>query len=117
MNDRAQLALARGHRGEEAAAAYALEQKVDLDVLAQNLDDVFEEQEDIPARVPRARGRAPAASLPSAIDPGMCLNMVNIKTPYLSDLEFASINTFILDCKRYSQKFPNNCYVGCSNLS
>ena len=106
MNDRAQRALAWGLRWEEAAAAQALEQEVDLDVPAQDLDDIFEEREDIPARAPRARGRAPAAAFPAAIDPGMWLNMVNVKAPYLSDLELESMTKFILDYKRYSQKCP-----------
>ena len=65
MNDRAQRALARGNRREEAAAAQAPEQT--LDVPAQDLDDIFEEREDILARVPRARGRAPAAVFPAAM--------------------------------------------------
>ena len=46
MNDRAQRG---GERREEAAAAQAQEQEVDLDAPAQNLDDIFEEREDIPA--------------------------------------------------------------------
>ena len=106
MNDRAQRALERGQRRDEAAAAQALEQEVDLDVPAQDRDGIFEEREDIPARVPRARGRAPAAAFPAAIDPGMWLNMANVKTPYLADLELESMKKFILDYKRYSQKFP-----------
>ena len=104
MNDRTQRALTRGNRGEKAAAAQALEQEVDLDVPAQDLDDIFEEREDIPGRVPRARGRAPAAALPAVIDPGMWLKMVNVKIPYLADLELESIKKFILAYKRYSQK-------------
>ena len=106
MNDRAQRALARGKRREESAAAQALEQEVDLDVPAQDLDDIFEEREDIPARAPRARGRAPAAAFPAAIDPGMWFNMVNVNTPYLADLELESMKKFILYNKRYSQKCP-----------
>ena len=49
------------------------------------------ELEDIPARVSRARERAQAAALPAAIDPGMWLNMVNVKTPYLADLKLESM--------------------------
>ena len=67
---------------------------------AQDLGDIFEEREDIPARVPRVRGRAPAAALPAAIDPGMWLNMDNVKTPYLADLELGSVKRFSLDYKR-----------------
>ena len=106
MNDRAQRALVRGQRREEAAAAQAPQQEVDLDAPVQDLDEIFEEREDIHARAPRARGRAPAAAFPAAIDPGMWLNMVNIKAPYLSDLELESMKKFILDYKRYSQRCP-----------
>ena len=43
---------------------------------------------------------------PAAINSGMWLNMVNVKTPYLADLELESMKKFILDYKRYSQKCP-----------
>ena len=46
------------------------------------------------------------AEVPAAIDPGMCLNMVNVKPPHLSDLDVDSMKKFILDYKRYSQKCP-----------
>ena len=36
----------------------------------------------------------------------MWLNMVNVKPPYLPDLEVESIKKFILEYKRYSQKCP-----------
>ena len=45
-------------------------------------------------------------ALPAATDPGMSLNMVNVKTPYLADLELESTKKIILDNKRYSQKCP-----------
>ena len=32
--------------------------------------------------------------------------MVNVKLPHLADLEVESMKKFILDYKRYSQKFP-----------
>ena len=41
-----------------------------------------------------------------ALDLGMWLNMVNVKPPYLADLEIESMKKFILDYKRYSQKCP-----------
>ena len=116
MNDRAQRALARGHRGEEAAAAQALEQEVYLDVPAQDWDDILKKQEDIPARVPRAIGRAPAA-FPAAIDPRMWLNMVNDMTPYLAVLELESMKSLFWIMKGIARSDPNNCCVGCSNLS
>jgi len=117
MNDRAQRALVRGQRREEAAAAQAPQQEVDLDAPAQDLDDIFEEREDIPARALRARGRAPAAAFPAAIDPGMWLNMVNVKTPYLADLELESLKSLFWIIKGLVKSSPSNCCVGCSNLS
>ena len=38
-------------------------------------------------RVPRGRTQPPRAVLALAMDPGMWLNMVNVKPPYLVDLE------------------------------
>ena len=43
---------------------------------------------------------------PLAMDPGMWLNMVTVKSPYLVDLEIESMIEFILSYKRYAQKFP-----------
>ena len=40
------------------------------------------------------------------MDPGLWLHMVNVKPPYLLDLEIESIKKFILEYKRYSQKCP-----------
>ena len=55
----------------------------------------------------RARAGPPAAAaIPSPIDPGMGLSMVNVKPPHLSDLEVESMKKFILDYKRYCQKCP-----------
>ena len=47
MNDRSQRALARGLRREEAPSQVQ-HQEVDTDVIAHDLDDNFEEREDIP---------------------------------------------------------------------
>ena len=52
-------------------------------------------------RAPLGRAR-PAVVSPLAIDPGMWLNMVNVK-PYLVDLGVNSTKKFILEYKRYSQ--------------
>ena len=38
-------------------------------------------------RAPHGRARPPAIVAPLAMDPGMWLNMVNVKPPYLVDLE------------------------------
>jgi hypothetical protein len=48
--------------------------------------------------------RLPAVIAPLAMDPGLWLNMVNVKPPYLLDLEIESMKNFILEYKRYSQK-------------
>ena len=45
-------------------------------------------------------------ALSLALDPGMWLNMLNMKPPYLPDLEIESMKKLILDCKRYSRKCP-----------
>ena len=83
----------------------------------QDLDDIFEEREDIPARFPRARGRAPAAALSAAIDPGMRLKMVNVKTPYLAGLELEIMKSLFWIIKGIVRSASKNCCVGCSNLS
>ena len=40
------------------------------------------------------------------LDPRMWLNMVNVELPYLSDLGIENMKKFILDYKKYSQKYP-----------
>ena len=57
-------------------------------------------------RVPRGRAQPPRAVPALAMDPGMWLNMVNVKPPYLVDLEIESMKKFILEYKRYAQKCP-----------
>ena len=47
-----------------------------------------------------------AAAIPASIDLGMRLNIVNVKPPHLAHLEVESMKKFILDYKRYGQKFP-----------
>ena len=59
-------------------------------------------------RAPLGRARPPAVVAPLAMDPGMCLNMVNVKPPYLVDLELDSMMKFILEYKRYSQNSQDN---------
>ena len=55
----------------------------------------------------RSRVGPPAAvAIPAPIDPGMWLNMVNVKPRHLADLEVDSMKKFILDYKPYSQKCP-----------
>ena len=57
------------------------------------------------ARVLRRRAQPPGAVPPLAMDPGMWLNIVNVKPPYLLDLEIDGMKNFILEYKRYAQKF------------
>ena len=54
----------------------------------------------------RDRGGPPAEPIPDSINPGMWLNMVNVKPPDLADLETECMKKFILDYKRYGQKCP-----------
>ena len=46
-------------------------------------------------RVPRGRARPPAVIAPWAMDPGLWLNMVNVKPSYLLDLQNESMKKFI----------------------
>jgi len=45
-------------------------------------------------RVPRGRAQPPRAVPVLAMDPGMWLNMVNVKPSYLVDLEVESMNEY-----------------------
>jgi hypothetical protein len=105
MNDRAQRAAARDLARQVAVGAVAGPVANDGD----NSDDIEEVENPIavPARGARrgAQAAAPVAA-PLVMDPGMWLNMVNVKTPQLSDLEVESMKKFILDYKRYAQKCP-----------
>jgi len=60
--------------------------------------------------------RATAVIAPLAMDPGLWLNMVYVKPPYLLDLEIESKKKFILEYQRYSQKCPDNFCTQCSDL-
>jgi hypothetical protein len=50
------------------------------------------------------RARPPAVSVPLAMDPDMWLNMVNVKPPYLVNLEVNITKKLVLEYKRYFQK-------------
>ena len=56
--------------------------------------------------VPQRRVHDPVVVSALALDPEMWLNMVDVKPPYLADLEIEMMKKFILDYKRYSQKCP-----------
>jgi hypothetical protein len=95
INARDQRAAARDARQQQAAALVA---EVAAD--GGHVDGGAPGQGPIP--VPG--GQAQAA--PMIMDPGLWLNMVNIKPPQLADLEIESMKKFILDHKRYDQKCP-----------
>jgi hypothetical protein len=80
-------------RQQEGAAALV------AGVVALDPDNQDEEEVPVPAQ-----GQAAAAVAPMVMDPGMWLNMVNVKPPQLADLEIESMKKFILEYKRYSQK-------------
>jgi len=106
MADRARRAEARAQRRQEAVEALVVGEDMIND---EDLDD-NEEMEEAPVRVPQRRVRGPAVA-PLALDPGMWLNIVNVKPPYLADLEIESMKKFILDYKRYSQNIRVNYYA------
>ena len=59
------------------------------------------------SRSPNGIARPPIVVAPLVMDPGLWLNMVNVKPPYLLDLEIERSNKFILEYKRYcAQKCP-----------
>ena len=51
-------------------------------------------------RAPHGRARPPAMIAPLAMDPGLWLNMLNVKPPYLLGLEIESMKKFIFEYKR-----------------
>jgi len=99
MADRARRAEARAQRRQEAAEAVVAGE----DMENEEDSDNNEEMEETPVRVPQIIVRGPAVAPPLALDPGIWLNMVNVKPPYL---EIESMKKFILEYKRYSQKCP-----------
>ena len=100
--------------GDRAGRAARLENQANVDVdIRRDVDggdsvsgssdgEVVEEV----VRVPRGRAQPPRAVPALAMDPGMWLNMVNVKPPYLVDLEVESMKKIILEYKRYAQKCP-----------
>jgi len=56
-------------------------------------------------RAPHGRARPPVVVAPLAMDPGLWLNMVNVKPPYFVDMEIESMKKFILEYKGYSLKY------------
>ena len=65
----------------------------DVDANSPSDNEILEEV----VRAPLGRARPPAVVDPLAIDPGMWLHMVNVKSPYLVDFEVDSTKNFILE--------------------
>jgi len=93
MNARCQRALARNRCDavEEVPEGPREESPVKSDA---EEEDILEERDQVPLRIripgaPHSRDRSgsPVAEIASSIDPGMWLNMVNVKPPHLSDQE------------------------------
>ena len=100
----ARRAARRNGPVENAAVdiAEVVDNQIDVESDSSSDNELLEEV----VRVPHGRARPPAVIAPLAMDPGLWLNMVNVKPPYLSDLEIKSMKKFILEYKRYSQKCP-----------
>jgi len=104
MAHRARRAEARAQRRQGAVESLAAVDEED--------SDDNEEMDEAPARVPQRKLRGLAVAPPLALNPGMWCNMVNMKLPYLADLEIESIKNFILDYNKvFSKSVVVNCYV------
>ena len=70
-------------------------------------EEILEEWDAVPfrIRIPGARGRGepPAETISTATNPGMWLNLGNVKPAHLADVEVDSMKKFFLDYKQYSQ--------------
>ena len=108
MGDRAGRAARREARLENRANVdVGIRSEVDggESVSGSSDGDVVEEV----VSVHRGRAQPPRAVPPLAMDPRMWLNMVNVKPPYLFDLEVERMKKIILEYKRYAQKCPCQC--------
>jgi len=82
MADCARCAQDRAQRRQEAVDALAAVE----DPIDEEYSDDDEEMEEEHVRVPQRIVRGPALVPPLALNPGMWLNMINVKPPYLADL-------------------------------
>ena len=105
MGDRAGRAARRAARLENQAGV-DVDIRRDVDGGESGSESSDDERVEEVVRVPRGRAQPPRAVPALAMDPGMWLNMVNVKPPYLVDLEIESMKKFILEYKRYAQKCP-----------
>jgi len=98
-------ALTRGWGHRNWQEVYPNEPAPDLLSICEQWEDI--NRKSTKRERERERKWASAAALPVAIDPVIRLNMVNLKTPYLTNLALNSMWwKFILDYKQYSQKCP-----------
>ena len=95
--DHARRAEDRHQRRQEAV------DEVEDPIDGEDSDD-NKEMKEAHVRAPQRRVRGPAAAPPWALNPGMWLNMINVKPLYLANLEIESVKKFILDYIRDSQK-------------
>ena len=83
MNARGQRALARRNRREAAEVVQEGPREEEIVESDTTEEKILEERDAVPLRIriprARARGGLPAAAIPTPIDPGMRLNMVNVK--------------------------------------
>ena len=66
-------------------------------------------------RVSRGRAQPPWAVPPLAMDPGMWFNMVNVKPPYLVDLEVESMKKIFWSIRNVLRNVLSNYSGRCSN--
>jgi hypothetical protein len=117
MADRGVRAARRAARRngpvENAAVdiAEVVDNQIDVDSDSSSDNELLEEV----VRVPHGRARPPAVIAPLAMDPGLWLNMVNVKPPYLLDLEIESMKKFIR-IRDIPKNAPDNFYAPCSSL-
>ena len=84
---------------ENAAVDIAgvVDNQIDVESDSSSDNELWEEV----VRAPHGRVRPPAVISPLVMDPGLWLNMVNVKSPYLLDLKIESMKKLILEYKRY----------------
>ena len=80
----------------------------------QNLVTGWESVEEV-VRVPGG-AQPPRTVPPLAMDPGIWLNLVNVKPPYLVDLEIETMKKLFWRINVTLRDIRFNCYVRCSNL-
>ena len=108
MNARVQRDSARRNRREAMEVIQEKPREEEIVELDTEEEEILEERDAVPLSIRKARdrGEPPAVAMPAPIDPGIWLNMVNVKPLHLADLDKESMKKFILDYKRYSHKCP-----------